>query len=172
MNSERYAAVFSVLIKESENRCHDLKKNHFFGTFATPFSVDKCITCKFSQGTYRVAIRHSTKKKKKGLVSLLVLHKPSLTKEIPCFTVMLYSYHLFLAVYMFMNNYCQGWNTGRVLFHQKSLMNTLENSLEMATTATEPAWCVSFTKTRSNIPYAFVAVFCFTKNALKIGLVT
>lgn len=148
------------------------KKITFLVHLQLHFQLTNVLLANFHRERIELQSDIQLKKKKKGLVSLLVLHKPSLTKEIPCFTVMLYSYHLFLAVYMFMNNYCQGWNTGRVLFHQKSLMNTLENSLEMATTATEPAWCVSFTKTRSNIPYAFVAVFCFTKNALKIGLVT
>jgi len=41
VNSKKYAAVPSVLIKEFENRFQDYQKNlQYFYIFATPFSVD------------------------------------------------------------------------------------------------------------------------------------
>lgn len=58
-NSEKYAALFSVLIQEFENRLQDGQKNHLSsGIFATPFWVDKY----FFQNECIVAIRLSTKK--------------------------------------------------------------------------------------------------------------
>lgn len=41
MKSKRYAAFFSILIREFKNTFQDLKKSRqFFYIFATPFSVD------------------------------------------------------------------------------------------------------------------------------------
>ena len=42
VNSKRYAAMLSIVIKESEIRFQDCKKKYHecFGLFPTPFSVD------------------------------------------------------------------------------------------------------------------------------------
>ena len=95
-------------------------------------------------------------------------------KNIPRFTVMPYSCHHFLAVHTFVNNYCQGWSTGKVILHKNLWLTTFENSLGMATTAIKPAWCIRFTKTRSNIPlvlWVFYSVFyALIKYGLKLSL--
>lgn len=71
---------------------------------------------------------------------------------------------LFQNVHIFWTmNYHQGWSTRRVKFHQRSV-NTLRPHQEMH----EPGRCVSFTKTRSNLP--LVLWFCSSlllKNILR-----
>jgi len=42
VHSKKYVAMLSILIKEFENSFQDYKKSdQFFGTFATPFSVNR-----------------------------------------------------------------------------------------------------------------------------------
>ena len=59
VNSKKYAAVLSVLIKEFENRFQDCKKKSSISVCNIIFNWYKYITCKFSNGMYRVAIRYS-----------------------------------------------------------------------------------------------------------------
>ncbi len=67
VNSEKYAAVLSILIKEFENRFQDLQKKHQFFCCCcicnSVFSTNKYIACTFSQGMCRVAIKYSIQKK-------------------------------------------------------------------------------------------------------------
>ena len=65
VNSERPEAVLSILIKEFENRPQDFKKKSsvFWYICNSIFSRYKCITCEFSTGIHRVAIKHPTQRK-------------------------------------------------------------------------------------------------------------
>lgn len=58
---KKKVAVLSVLIKKFENMFQDWKKKKitfdFLYTFDSNFSQHKFITCKFSNGMYRVVIR-------------------------------------------------------------------------------------------------------------------
>lgn len=60
MNSEKYSALLSILIKEFDNKFQDCWKNlfFFFCILVTPFSVN-INTFRFSDGMYRVLIRCS-----------------------------------------------------------------------------------------------------------------
>lgn len=92
------------------------KKSSLFSFFwyicDSILSQHKHITCKFSNGLYRVVIIYSTKKS--NYVSLLDFNNSYLNKEnIPRFTIIP------------VNKDFQGCSTGRVNFHQKSLTNTL-----------------------------------------------
>ena len=62
MNSDKYAALLSILIKEFENKLQDFwrKSSIFLHVCDSIFCWYKCITYKFSNGLYRVAVRHST----------------------------------------------------------------------------------------------------------------
>lgn len=57
VNSKKYAALLSVLIKQFENGLQDCKsKPNQVLLFETIFKQHKKITCKFSNGMYRVEI--------------------------------------------------------------------------------------------------------------------
>lgn len=125
---EKYAAVLSVLIRGFENRfqgCQKKKKSSIY-ICDSIFSRNKYTTCKFSNEMYRFAIRYSTQKC--DHVSLQDFHKTSLSREwYAPLCKQPYSCHHFLAVCISVNNYCQELlsSPGRVVFHQKSLMNAL-----------------------------------------------
>ena len=126
VNSKKYAALLSILIKGFENRFQDLwKVINIFGIFVTPFSVDintlpahfqmKCVEL---QSAIQV----------KDLISSCywTLTRSALTeKNIPCFTIMPYSHHCFLTVCALVSSCFQGWITGRIIFHQNSLTSTV-----------------------------------------------
>lgn len=131
MNSKKYAALLSILIREFENRFQDCKKNpNFFWFICDSFSSwHKYMTCKFSNEMHRVAIRYSTEKL--DHVSLLDFHKPSFIREkYPSLHSHSLSMSSLLAVRIFVNNCFQRWITGRIKFHQKSLTNTLRTQWE------------------------------------------
>ena len=111
-----------VLIKEIGNRYQDCQKNDQL-VFANPFSVAintlsansqiegiECIEC--------IQLKNL-------IMSLYQTFISSLLPEqnIPHFTITPCSCHSFLAVCTFVNS-CQGWSTGRVKFHKKSVKNT------------------------------------------------
>ena len=60
VNTEKYAAVLSILMNKFENRFQCFKNKSFFFLYICDsiFSWHKYTTCKFSHGMYRVAIRH------------------------------------------------------------------------------------------------------------------
>lgn len=61
VNSKRYAAMLSIVIKESEIRFQDCKKNiswMFWFISNSIFSWHKYMTCEFSSGMYRVAMQN------------------------------------------------------------------------------------------------------------------
>jgi len=94
--------------------------------WATCSNKHKCVTCEFSNGMYRIAI--------KNLVTSLyqTFVRPLLPeRSIPPFTIMPYSCHCFVAVHAFVNSCFEGWRTGEVKFHQKSLLNTLRAHWEL-----------------------------------------
>ena len=134
VNSEKYAAVFSFSINKFENRFQDFKKKNLLCVCVcicnSIFSWHKYVTCKFSHGMWRVVIRHSTQWKM-ILSTYQTFISPFLPEKNIChFTVTPYSCHHFLAVHTFVNNYFQIWRTGRIILHQKSLMNTLRTHWE------------------------------------------
>jgi len=105
---------------EFENNFQDCQQIIIFFWFIcnSIFSQHKYSTCRFSNGMNRVAIHNL-------IMSLPDFCKPSLTREsYPS----LHSHILFvsslLAVCMYVNNCFQGWSTGRIKFHQKTLANT------------------------------------------------
>lgn len=64
VNSKQNAAMLSILTEEFENRFQECwKKYQSFGIFVTVFRWHKHITCKFSNGMNRVAIRCSSQRK-------------------------------------------------------------------------------------------------------------
>jgi len=61
VNREKYAALLSILMKEQVPRLQ--KKSSFLKYICNLiFSWHKYITCEFTNGMYRVSIRHSTQK--------------------------------------------------------------------------------------------------------------
>lgn len=60
MNSKKYAAVPSILVKEFENNFQDCWKNHqLLDLFVTSFSVNiNIFICEFSKGMFWVAIKN------------------------------------------------------------------------------------------------------------------
>lgn len=146
LNGKEHTAMLSVLVKE----------------FQTLFPVDLYIyidiyiTCRFSNGTYRVAIRYSTQKS--DHVCSPNLHKTSLTRE-KC--------PLLRSQTLLMSSLCDSTYMCEQLPRMKHRMSKisskisgkhLESSVRIATSAIKPAWCVGFTKTRSRIP--LVLWFC------------
>ena len=106
VNSEKYAAMLSILIKEFENRFQDCQKNHEF-MFVTPFSVNRSTL----SADFQVELMElqSDIQLKNLIMSLYWTSiSPLLPKKsIPCFTTMPCSHHHFLSVHTFGNNYCQ-----------------------------------------------------------------
>jgi len=158
VNSKKYAAVLSVLIKEFENRFQDCQKTHqFSGIFATPFPgsvFQSYIIYTFSNGMCRVAIRHSAQKS----VSLLDLYKSCITWEkYPLLHSRLVMSLLpggtYICEQLFSRVKCR---EGKI---SSQVSDThLESSLRMAATAIKPGWCSSYAKTRSNYLYGSVAL--------------
>ena len=143
------------------------KKSWFCYICDSIFSQHNYITCQYSDGMYRVAIRYSSPKL--DHVSFLVFCKTRLTREkyhynILHFTITPFSCHRFLAVRTFVNNCFKGWSIERVEFHQKYLTNTLR-PLRITVIPIEPGWWIRFTWTGSDTHYfsAFVSLFfkCF-----------
>ena len=117
-------ALFSVYIEELEVYRLLKKLSILCCSCHSNFSQHKYMTCKFSYGRYRVAIRHSTQKS--VCVSLPEFISPILAeRNILLFTVTPYSHHCFLAVCAVMNNCFQGGITGKTKSHKKSLINIL-----------------------------------------------
>jgi len=65
VNSEKYASLLSVLIKEIENKFQDWlkkKKSTFWYICDFIFNLHRYIICEFSNWTYRAVTRYSTPK--------------------------------------------------------------------------------------------------------------
>jgi len=90
----------------------------------TIFSWYKHTPWKFSSGMYGIVIRYSTSKS--DHVSLQDIHNPCLSREI---YPLLHSHTVFMSSLFgrthIMNKDCQRGRTGRLQFHQKSLLHTL-----------------------------------------------
>jgi len=93
----------------------------------------------------------------------MCLHQTSVTpilpeKNVPLFTITPYAPHRLLVI-------CEPLISRTK--HRKSKLSSkisaehLENSLRIATTSTEPGWCMGFTKTRSGIPLVLCCCFSF-----------
>ena len=149
---------FDTLAKQRSER--QRTHSHAFcfgkGISDTVSSWYKYITCRFSNGTYRVAIRYSTQKS--DHVCSPNLHKTSLTRE-KC--------PLLRSQTLLMSSLCDSTYMCEQLPRMKHRMSKisskisgkhLESSVRIATSAIKPAWCVGFTKTRSRIP--LVLWFC------------
>ena len=108
------------------------------------------MTCEVSDGTYRVAVRHTTQRS--DHVSLPDLYKSLSREKYPS----LHNRTSFTSLLSAECTFVKNWSTGRVIFHQKSVKH-LESSLRTAATAIEADRC--FTKVaRSNIP---LVCFCY-----------
>ena len=70
--------------------------------------------------------------------------------NIPCFTIIPYSRHHYLAASVFVSNYFQERNTLRVKLEPKYLMSTLRT--ENCNYFYQTRYCTSFSNTKSNIP--------------------
>lgn len=123
VSSRKYTAMLPILLKEFENMLQDCWKKIliFWSACNSIFSQHKYMTWESSNGVQRVVIRYSTKKSDQASFISLILPE----KNIPPFTVTLYSCHHFLVVRTFVTNYFQGWCLGIVKFHQKYLTNSL-----------------------------------------------
>ena len=106
VNSEKYAAMLSILIKEFENWFQECQKDHEF-MFVTPFSVNRSTL----SADFQVELMElqSDIQLKKLIMSLYWTSiSPLLPKKsIPCFTTMPCSHHHFFFLLTFGNNYCQ-----------------------------------------------------------------
>ena len=138
------------------------KINLFFSyIFVTPFSVG--INTRLANFHMEcIELQSDIELKEKfHHVSLPDFHKPTLTKEKH---PLLHSHTLFMSS-LFGSMYICEQYLSRMKYMKSNISSKisdehLESSLRMAATATEPAWCISFTKTRPNIP--FVLCFCCT----------
>ena len=147
------AAMLSVLIQEFENRFQD--RCFFFNFF-----LYICNSF-FIQHKYIFQIECIELSSDIQLRNLIVsFYQNFIREKYPLLHSRTLFMSLLLAVHTFVSNCCQGWRTGRVKLHK--------NSWRIATTATEPDWCISFTKTRSNIPLALC--FCCFLSSLKKSL--
>ena len=153
MNSKKYAPVLSVLIKEFENGFQECQKKSSICVCDTIFSQHKYMTCKFSNGMYRVAIRYSTQKS--DHVSLPDFYKPSLTREkYPS----LHNHTLFMSSLFGAADVCE--QPFPRMKGRKSKISSeisdehLDTSLRIASTAVEPGRAISCTNTStgSDIP--------------------
>lgn len=79
-------------------------------------------------------------------------------RNTPLFKVTLYSCHHFLTVHALVNNYCQGWRTERIIFHQKSLTNSLRALWEWQALPLKHGDALVCQKTASN--FSLVLCFC------------
>ena len=95
VNSKKYAAVFSIVIKEFENRFQDCRKNQLLDIFANPFSVN------INTLPANLQMKPDAQLKEKcNYISLSDFSKPSLTKQKhPSLHNQPYSCHWFLAVH-------------------------------------------------------------------------
>jgi len=115
------------------------------------------MTCKFSNGTYRVAIRYSTQKS--DHVSLLGFYKPCCSGEkYPS----LHSLDLFMSP-LFDSTYVCEQLFSRMK-HRKSRISSkisdkhFENSVRIATTAIKPNSFISFTNKKVKYSTGFVVL--------------
>ena len=135
MNSEKYAVLLSILIKEFENRLHNSwKKHHFGGIIATPFSVDiNTLPANFQMECIELQSDIQLKLKFDH-VSLLDIYKPSLTREkYPS----LHNHTLFMPwLFGTCVNAYPGWmKYTKSKISSKISAEHLESSLRIATTA-------------------------------------
>jgi len=96
VNSKKYAVVFSILIKEFENRFQDGLKFQFFAILMIPFhlrQIHYLQIFKFNVYTHNQVLNS----KKYLITSLLDFYKTSLTRE-RNFTVIFHSCHHFWVV--------------------------------------------------------------------------
>ena len=93
-----------------------------------------------------------------------------LENNIPHFTVTPYLSHHFLAVRTFVDNYYEEWSTGREMFHQKSLMNTLlftSNEQQPLPSNNPDAFVSQKNKVKHPTSFTFLLFsisFCFNNN--------
>jgi len=120
-NSEKYAVVLSAFCLWNRNLRIGFKiaeKNQqFLGLFITPFSVNinKLLA------NFKLNAQNCYQKSDDVYQTFLRPHSPQ--RNTSYFAITPYSCYHFLAVGTFVNNYFEGWSTGRVIFHQKSLTN-------------------------------------------------
>lgn len=120
------ADVLCIPIKKLENKFQDFPKClFFFLIFANPFSIiTNALLANFQME--KVSDCNSMQLKEKfGHVFLPDFCKPYLTREKYPLLMSHTLGHCFLAIYAFMNNYCQGRSTEKVIFHKKYLTNIL-----------------------------------------------
>jgi len=144
LKREKYAAVPSFLIQEFEKRLQDCKETHQF-MFVAPFSVViNTWPAHFQMDCTELQSDIQLKYLTMYLYRTFII--PVLPeKNILRLTVTPYSHHHFWAEGTFMNS-CQGWSTGRVKLHQKSLTNTLRAHWELQPLPPhQGAMCVGFT---------------------------
>ena len=109
------------------------------------FSQHKCFICGFSSGMYRGTVVHSTQKSDR--VSLLNFYKPDPTRErYPSLhSQNLFTSSLFGIIYIYEQLFLRKSKISSKISYER-----LENSLRITTF--KPDRCMSFRKTKSNIP--------------------
>ena len=137
MNSKKYAALLSILIKEFETFKFAKKLSVFWYIFDSNCNQQKHMTCKFSNGMYRVTIRYSTQKS--DCISLLDFYKHSFIREkclsLPIHTLFMSS---FSAAQTFVSNCFQGWSTRKIKFHLKMSYKHFGSLVWIEIPTTEP----------------------------------
>jgi len=170
--SEKYAALLSVLKKKFENRFEGCKKIYQL-TFETPFSVGiNSLPVNFPMECIEL---QSDIQLKNLILTLYQIFRGLLLQEglwkASEASPLLHSHALFMLVLFGSTHICEKYcQEDYTSLHGKSKISSeisdehLENSLRIATTATEAAWCITVTKTRSYIPL----VLCFCYSLFKI----
>lgn len=138
-NTENYAVLLSVWMKEFEDMFEGFQKSHQFSD--SIFSLHKCITCKFSNWMYMVEFRHSIQIKMWSCLFARFFKIYLATGKYPS----LHNHTLIMSL-LFGNKYTCEQLFSRMR-HRKSKMRSkisdvhFQNSLRIAVTASEPDWC-------------------------------
>jgi len=121
VNSRKYAAMLSILIKQFENRFQDWsqKSSIFHFICNSIFSRPKYITSEFSNWMCRVVIKNL-------IVSLYQIFISSVLsrEKYPLLHNHILSVSSLLGAWAFVTNCFPGWSKGRVEFHHESLTNS------------------------------------------------
>lgn len=110
------AFCFDTRISDQVSRLQKIQQ--LLGFFGSILCWHKYVTCQFSDGMCRPAIKSLIMSPYQTSIRPLLPERNT-----PHFAVTVSSCHRFLAVLTFVNNYSHGWSTGRVKHHQKSLTN-------------------------------------------------
>lgn len=118
VNSKKYVAILSILIKELENRFQECWKNQFFGIFATPCTAEvNVLAANFQMGCTELQSFNSK------FWCLDQFYKTSYQGKTPLNSQSRLIHAIAFCIFVY--NYFRGWITGRVKLDQKHLISTM-----------------------------------------------